>query len=561
MPRIAQDREHRPSPELIAGLAERVVTGVIRLPKFQREFVWSRQQVLDLMDSISRNYPIGSLLLWKSPLNLASDSPIAGLRIQPRENDEQAAYLLDGCQRLSAICGAFYWEGDDPGSYWNLVYDLQQEQFLYRTDLEEPPPHQVPLRLIPDPAAFFTRTRELAPELQDRAGTLFNRFTQYEVAVVTMQGTSLSEIGRIFERVNTRGTPLTTMEIVRAATWTSDFDVFAEIDRVRGALEAKHYGKIDRNLLLRAVTASSGLGFSKADIEGLVNIELGDFRLAIDQTEAAARRAVDFLSIEIGTPTADALPYLNQLAVVIEIFRQVPRPDARQFREIRRWFWSTALSGYYDGWNVRKMKADRDAITAFANGAKTIDVAVSPLNSRLWLTGQYLRGSARTKALALLLAAAGPRDLRTGARIDAGRALALANDMQYHHFFPKAWLMRRDTSYEDANVFANVVMLTAISNQAIGDQAPSAYLKDEIDFSGEEEIVRRLDSLLVSRQAFEAAMRDDYQAFVAARASTLLDWALDLTRGERAAGDTGTDDPEVVRHGMTVEVTDRDTDD
>ena len=45
-----------------------------------------------------------------------------------------------------------------------------------------------------------------------------------------------------------------------------------------------------------------------------------------------------------------------------------------------------------------------------------------------------------------MLAAAGPLDLRTGARIDSGRALAMTNDMQYHHFFPKAWLMRQETA-------------------------------------------------------------------------------------------------------------------
>lgn len=528
MPRIAQDREHRPTSELITGLASRVVTGVIRLPKFQREFVWSRQQVLELMDSISRNYPIGSLLLWKSPLNLASDSPIAGLRIQPRENDEQAAYLLDGCQRLSAICGAFYWEGDDPGSYWNLVYDLQQEQFLYRTDLEEPPPHQFPLRLIPDPAAFFTRTRELAPELQDRAGTLFNRFTQYEVAVVTLDGTGLSEIGRIFERVNTRGTPLTTLQIVRAATWTSHFDVFDEIDRVRGALEAKHYGRADRNLLLRAVAAAAGLGFSKADVEGLVNIELGDFRLAIDQTEAAARRAVDFLSTEIGAPTVDALPYVNQLAVVIEIFRRVPRPTATQYRVIRRWFWQTALTGYFDGWNEKTMAADLVAVRRFADGAATIAVSTAPRTSRLWGAVQHQRGSARSKAFALMLAAAGPRDPRTGNRIDTGRALAAANEMQFHHFFPRNWLESQGVSAEDANVLANIVLVTANSNQVIADHPPSAYLASDMRICSEAHMRERLEKSLISSGAFDAAMNDDYERFVAIRSDTLLAWADEL---------------------------------
>ena len=84
MPRRGQGREHRPVPELITSLAGKVVDGEIRLPRFQRDFVWSRQQVLDLLDSIARSYPIGSFLLWKSDdsANLASDQTIASLRVQ-----------------------------------------------------------------------------------------------------------------------------------------------------------------------------------------------------------------------------------------------------------------------------------------------------------------------------------------------------------------------------------------------------------------------------------------------------------------------------------------------
>jgi hypothetical protein len=477
VPRSPQDREHRPVPELITGLASRVREGRIRLPKFQREFVWSRQQVLDLLDSIARNYPIGSLLLWRSSFNLASDRSIAGLQVASYDGSDDTTYLLDGCQRMSTMCGALYWEPEgDPNTYWNLVYDLEEERFLHRADLEDPPALQVPLRLLPEPSAFFERIMGLSGPLQDRARRLFDRFTKYEVAVVTLQGTSLSEVGRIFERVNTRGTPLTTVEFVRAATWTTEFDLLDEIDRVRGALANKHYGRIDRKLLLRAISAAAGLGFATADIERLPSVEHSALRSAVNETEAAARRAVDFLTTEIGTPTAETLPYPNQLAVVIEVFRQLSRPNSAQYAEIRSWFWRTALSGYCDGWNSRKMAADLEAIKKFARGARRIVVEHPPLSTRLWMTGQYRRDSARTKAHALMLAAAGPRDLRTGLRIDTGRALAMANDMQYHHVFPKAWLMRGGTSFEDANVLANIVMLTAISNQAIADQPPSAYL-------------------------------------------------------------------------------------
>ncbi|MGH3901368.1 MAG: hypothetical protein ACRDTA_24575 [Pseudonocardiaceae bacterium] len=39
----------------LEALAHRVLTGDVILPKFQRQFVWSRQQTLDLLDSVSRN--------------------------------------------------------------------------------------------------------------------------------------------------------------------------------------------------------------------------------------------------------------------------------------------------------------------------------------------------------------------------------------------------------------------------------------------------------------------------------------------------------------------------
>lgn len=564
MPKSSQEREHRPVPEQITTLAARVREGRILLPKFQREFVWSRSQVLDLLDSIARNYPIGSLLLWRSRLSLASERHIAGLEINATDRDDGASYLLDGCQRLSTICGALYWEpAGDPRSYWNLVYDLEDRRFLHREDLDDPPAHQIPLRFLADPADFFHRVMELPKEQQARARVLFNRFTKYEVAVVTLEATEFTEVGRIFERVNTRGTPLTTVEFVRAATWTSDFDLLDAIDQVRGVLAGKHYGQIDRRLLLRSISAAAGLGFAAKDIERLPTVPPATLPTAIAETEDAARRAVDFLTTEVGTPTAEALPYPNQLAVVIEIFRRLPRPDAHQFAAIRSWFWKTALSGYYDGWNSRKMADDLTAVTLFAKReTKVIDVETPPLGTRRWQGHQYRRDGGRTKAYALLLAAAGPRDLRTGQRIDTGRALAMSNEMQYHHFFPKAWLMREGLTFEEANTLANIVMLTAISNQFVADQAPAAYLQTEIEFSGEKEIRDRLDSLLVSPQAFEAAMSGDYRGFLTARGETLLAWAQELMSGAPIAKVSAKEpDPEVTRHAETTEVVDTDTDD
>ncbi|WP_062356203.1 hypothetical protein [Herbidospora yilanensis] len=105
-------------------------------------------------------------------------------------------------------------------------------------------------------------------------------------------------------------------------------------------------------------------------------------------------------------------------------------------------------------------------------------------------------------------------------------------------------------------------MLTAISNQKFSDLPPSAYLKAEIDFSDERTIRDRLDTCLVSAPAFDAAMRGDYKAFVAARSETLLEWARDLIqRGLATEAAPAELDEESRRLANEVEVVDEDTDD
>jgi Protein of unknown function DUF262 len=126
----AMTKDPKPTSERIEPLALRVLTGDIILPEFQRSFVWKRKQILELLDSIYRNYPIGSMLVWESRQRLASKRAIADLDVAQRSENYPVNYLLDGQQRLSTICGVLYWEPGDPKSVWNVVFDLKTEKFL-----------------------------------------------------------------------------------------------------------------------------------------------------------------------------------------------------------------------------------------------------------------------------------------------------------------------------------------------------------------------------------------------------------------------------------------------
>ncbi|WP_181871056.1 DUF262 domain-containing protein [Sphaerisporangium album] len=526
--------------------------GEVRLPTFQRDFVWTRRQVLDLLDSVARNYPIGSVLLWSSTLELDSSRTIAGLEVEIDRADDKVDYLLDGQQRLSTICGALYWDPEydpDPLSFWNIVYDLQEERFLHREDLDEPPLHQIPVRLVGSPSDYFNRPA--ASEHLDARKLLFDRFTDYTVAVVTLDDMPIAEIGKIFERTNTTGTPLTIVEFMRAATWSEQFDLVEAIDRIRMVLARKHYGQVDRKVLLRAISAACGFGFSTENIEQLRNRTPEQLDEAVEAVAAATRHAVDFLTTQIRTPTADALPYMNQFAVLTEIFRQVPKPTDLQFKAIRAWFWRTVLSSYFKGWRSDQMVADMKAISAFAHGRTSgIDVAASLPGAQFWRRTAYHRGSAATKAFALMLAAAEPVDFRSGVRIDVGKALAQSNEMEFHHFFSRAWLKTQGYRDDQANVLANIIMLTSLSNKAVSDQAPGLYLQDEIDMRGERELITRLETSLIQPSALQHALAQNYEQFLEDRSQTIVNWMSDLAAGNLPHQDRVTpprpDDPDAL---------------
>jgi len=87
----------------ISSLNEDIRRGEIKIPQFQRPFVWNENQALDLLDSIASHYPIGSLLLWKTPSKLATERNIGEFLLPSTDDMTPTDYVLDGQQRLTVI--------------------------------------------------------------------------------------------------------------------------------------------------------------------------------------------------------------------------------------------------------------------------------------------------------------------------------------------------------------------------------------------------------------------------------------------------------------------------
>ncbi len=518
-------KDPQPSVDRIDDLAKRILNGDIYLPKFQREFVWERPQVLDLLDSVARNYPIGSVLLWQSKQELRSESRIADLEIKLPKPDYPVNYLLDGQQRLSSICGALYWKGNDARSPWNVAYDLRTQTFLHLDSTDDPPLHVVRLNKLPNPSDFFLQVAALdaakEPQLATNARNLFDRFKDYKVATVTLGDMPLADVAPIFERINSTGTRLTIVDLMRAATWSPDFDLVDSIDAIRTALATKGFEGIERKAILRNVSAAIGGGFTVESIDDLRKSNTTELKEASKATEQGYRAAVDFLSTHIHVPTAAVVPYSNQIVVLAEILRRIPTPKADQWKAIERWYWRTGISGYFGGWNSGSMATDLAAIAAFCEGkSKEIDIPTIQPTSSQWAQRVFRLNNAHAKILAVILAYQAPRDFVTGQAIDVSQALSWQNGKEFHHFFPQAYLKNIGISPAKASSLANIVYLSSVSNKAISDRVPADYLHELLEKS-EADTREWLATNLVEDDALQAALANNYDAFLEARAATI----------------------------------------
>ena len=110
---------------LIKDLIADIRKGEVKIPQFQRKFVWRERQALDLLDSIANNYPIGSLLLWKTRVKLAAERNIGDFRLPETDDMTPTDYVLDGQQRITVIYSCLGAPEDEEG--FAAAYDLEKD--------------------------------------------------------------------------------------------------------------------------------------------------------------------------------------------------------------------------------------------------------------------------------------------------------------------------------------------------------------------------------------------------------------------------------------------------
>lgn len=522
--------EPRPEVERIEILVRLVKDGHIKLPKFQRPFVWTKQNILELMDSIYKGYPIGSILLWLTKQKLASERNIADLEINELEEEYPTNYLLDGQQRLSSLCGILFWDGKNKKSVWNVVFDLEKETFIYDPDNEKI--EYFKLNKLLDTMDFIEQCSKFIGHPKQvlytkNAQKLLNSIKDYKIASVKIGDMSIDEVAPIFERINSTGRRLTMVDLMRAATWSGEFDLSDTIDMVRTALEEKNFDSVPEVEILRNLATCAGLGVTKEDINKLRNFSSEDLKVIAKKCKSAYMYAVDFITSELPVTSHYYLPYALQLTFLVEIFNILPSPTIEQRKEMKKWFWRTSVSRYYASFNTAQLNNDLKTIRKFAKG----EIDNIPINKGISYTelleNSFVLRTALSKTFALILATNNPKSLLDGKPININNVLALINKNEYHHIFPKDFLSKQDYEKSDINRNGNICMLNLGNNRTISNSAPREYFNLIDKYLGQEKF-NILESNFINDEAYNCALRNDYEGFINARNKLIVKKAKEL---------------------------------
>jgi Protein of unknown function DUF262 len=432
---MAEERrapELRPEIMFIFDLVGQLVDGRIRIPRFQRPFVWRRQQMVDLLDSIYSQYPIGSLLAWETDaavVSLPSVGPIAF----DRSKAATASYMLDGHQRLSTIAGALVQEkdrtasvGEDDPALWNLYYNAEENAFQHLEIGQMPRAYQFPMSKILDTFDFLAESQRVMTEGGEKGKRYLAKiqdvaraFQNYKIPVIQIKQTGLTEAVEIFARLNSKGQSMSADQMVSALLYREGdqhpFDLAREIDSSMSILKSYGFGDIDRTVVLRTLLAAVKEDIYRTDWTRVAitrREELqGRLKIVLPQVNTSLESAARFLSRQLHVPTDRLLPYAMQMTVIASFFTAQPEPSDEQLALLKRWFWVSSFTRWFGGANPSRVNAlVRDFMDNVATSPEHPKLATFDLGEpAAAIPRSFDMRSARTRSLLLGLYSQKPR--------------------------------------------------------------------------------------------------------------------------------------------------------
>jgi hypothetical protein len=520
----------------VGHLVAMIKGGELRLPEMQRRYVWPATRVRDLLDSLYRGYPSGTILVWETDREMPSrDLPIA----QDSSPFKGHKLLLDGQQRLTSLSAILraqpievrgrkrpieilfnldHPEGP-PVDVIEVEDDAQEVEEEAETEADEDEGElniQERLRLrtfvvasralLADPrwirvSDVFKESKSDAQILRTLVKSLddplfdkyskrlqqLRRIRDYPYVMhVLDRDLSYEEVAEIFVRVNSLGMKLRGSDLALAQITSRWQDSLKLFERFQEDCEEKWF-TLDLGLIVRALVV---FATGQSRFRTVASISLERLKAAWPKAKDGLRFAINFLRTNAGIEDETLLSSpLFIIGIGYYALKQDYCLSVEDERELRRWFYIANARGHYSrGASESTLDADLHIITNRGSTNELLEALRQQLGrfevEPADLVGRGQRSALFTMAY-LALKAGGAKDWRSRLGLSLTHS-GRYHFIEHHHVFPKALLKKAGFENEQINEIANMAFVAGGTNRNLSSKPPDEYLARVVEEQGED---------------------------------------------------------------------------
>lgn len=498
----------------IRNLINRISSGDIRIPAFQRDYVWEPEQAAFLLDSIYKGFPIGTVVLWKTDTRLNSEKRLGSFDLPEPAKDYPVNYVLDGQQRLTSLFSSFQNDLAPANDEWvDLYFDmlsagnLQDSSFAALSADEVDLGRYFPVKTLFQPVEYQKACAAVNTALLDSVHSMAAKFYEFLIPNSIFESDDRNAVAIVFERINRAGTELDIFELLSAWSWSEDFDLTDRFKLLQDEITSHNYQDLttDKDLQLRVC---AGVITGETTPDKIMGLQGEEIRKRFPEIQNGILGAIDFLRKELRISHFRLLPFPGIL-VPLSCFFATDKADGVKYTDAQRtalvkWFWRSVFSRRFSA-GVNERQAEDIAELRHLLADENHDVKLPAEDNKVdFLRGNFSAGTANSKTLIIMLNQMNPRSLLSGALVNTEEVLKKGGKHEYHHIFPQAYLKKLGVPRADINCLANICFLTRSDNNTIKDKAPSDYIADIPNGKREEYLSLALCPANTSELNFEA---------------------------------------------------------
>lgn len=387
--------------EYLHEICAKIDSGYYAIPVFQRNYVWKKEQVLDLFDSISKGYPIGSIMLWNTE-DLYNSKDI--LTDQIKDTPKPQYYVLDGRQRLTTFYGCI--TNKNKPDIFKLNYNLDSETFEY---ISKESINSLPVSSIYDTFILLEKLQEIKDKVPnekearryiENARRLNTILQGYVIGEMLLNNCSLDEASIVFTRINSKGTDISKVSMLQAISYKNDKTILLseEIESILSTLQVYDFDKLSSDDILNCFYRWYGKNFYDSKMKDLENV---DFTTYLPEIKDAIIKSVDFLYHECHVLSSKLLPYTKQLIALTWYFKEEKTAKKADIEELKKWFFYTTYTQAFQNSSLSNVRFIFKRFEAFIFGTKETAFDYEPIVLNYLFDFKFKINSAKTDFMLL----------------------------------------------------------------------------------------------------------------------------------------------------------------